>query len=240
MYIASRNRSKFHHPDCFYAPYILRSQRRVEFATYEAAVAAGYKPCHTCHDAKGNKRLKRPTRPIREISRRGRRNPWDREIEHQRKAAVHRQGGKCMYCGIALDDHFELDHRLPRARGGPFTDDNLQAFCGRCNRRKSMQTDAEFRERYAKVLPSTLPPAAPIPQSRFDNASRRTRVAPEVREAKKALKLARSERLARMKRPARIEPVPPRQGLWSAAWDAVSRWFRTEPTPDYPCPFSPA
>ena len=39
----------------------------------------------------------------------------------------------------------ELDHKIPVSRGGADTLENLVFACRRCNQRKSMRTEAEFR-----------------------------------------------------------------------------------------------
>ena len=44
-YIGNVNSRKFHTPDC---PNLPAQQNRVEFSTYEEAVAQGYSPCGNC------------------------------------------------------------------------------------------------------------------------------------------------------------------------------------------------
>ena len=62
-----------------------------------------------------------------------------------------RQGGRCAGpCGPGeegrqLDiDLFEVDHVVPRSKGGTDTDENLQLLCSTCNRRKGSRTMARF------------------------------------------------------------------------------------------------
>ena len=64
-----------------------------------------------------------------------------------------RQGGLCAGpCGKdgkgrPLDlDLFEVDHIMPRSKGGPDIDDNLQLLCPTCNRRKGSRTMRRFLE----------------------------------------------------------------------------------------------
>jgi len=45
IFIGNKNSKKFHGPDCGSLP---KEENRVEFATYEEAVAAGYAPCGSC------------------------------------------------------------------------------------------------------------------------------------------------------------------------------------------------
>jgi len=46
-----------------------------------------------------------------------------------------RSGRKCEVCGAIWD--LQIDHVLPRCRGGDNFPDNLQVLCGPCNRLKS-------------------------------------------------------------------------------------------------------
>lgn len=89
------------------------------------------------------------------------------------------QNNRCMYCGVRLTtNNRHIDHKIPVEHGGPNDESNLQATCNRCNSRKGVQTDEEFRERYRELLANTKPgqpPARRIPQERFSAISRQTR-----------------------------------------------------------------
>lgn len=52
-------------------------------------------------------------------------------------------GHRCAYCGKG-DVPFELDHQLPRSRGGSHRVSNLVLACHECNRAKGNRTAAEF------------------------------------------------------------------------------------------------
>lgn len=56
-------------------------------------------------------------------------------------------GGRCAYCGAA--GPLEADHRIPLARGGSNEIENILPACRRCNARKHLMTEAEFRARLA-------------------------------------------------------------------------------------------
>jgi len=59
-------------------------------------------------------------------------------------ALLAHHNGSCAYCGSkALG---EIDHRTPLARGGSNLIENILPACRRCNRRKHLMTDDEFRE----------------------------------------------------------------------------------------------
>ena len=56
-------------------------------------------------------------------------------------------GGRCAYClHVAI---LHADHRVPLARGGPNSIENILPACATCNLRKSTMTDTEFRARLA-------------------------------------------------------------------------------------------
>lgn len=48
-----------------------------------------------------------------------------------RAAVLDRDGWVCRRCGAPAHD---AGHLVPAAHGGPYTPDNLQAECARCNR----------------------------------------------------------------------------------------------------------
>lgn len=50
-----------------------------------------------------------------------------------RRTVFARDGGRCQYCGAAAEN---LDHIMPRSKGGPHTWENVVAACRRCNTRK--------------------------------------------------------------------------------------------------------
>jgi 5-methylcytosine-specific restriction endonuclease McrA len=54
---------------------------------------------------------------------------------------------RCAYCGSSRP--LEPDHRLPLARGGTNFITNILPACSRCNRRKRLLTEGEFRARLA-------------------------------------------------------------------------------------------
>ena len=50
-----------------------------------------------------------------------------------RRAVFARDGWQCQYCGAQAEN---VDHVIPRSRGGPHTWENVVAACRRCNSRK--------------------------------------------------------------------------------------------------------
>lgn len=54
------------------------------------------------------------------------------------------QSGRCFYCGIALDQSYEIEHKTPLARGGSNWPSNLCCACKPCNRAKRTRTAEEF------------------------------------------------------------------------------------------------
>jgi 5-methylcytosine-specific restriction endonuclease McrA len=66
--------------------------------------------------------------------------PYDRRVPLNRKAVFARDGGSCQYCGKVAEN---IDHVLPRSRGGEHTWENVVASCRRCNTRKGSRTPVE-------------------------------------------------------------------------------------------------
>jgi ATP adenylyltransferase len=53
---------------------------------------------------------------------------------------------RCELCGVSADVRaLEVDHIVPRSRGGTDDPDNLQALCYRCNAMKRDRDDTDFR-----------------------------------------------------------------------------------------------
>jgi hypothetical protein len=67
-------------------------------------------------------------------------------VSRRRRAIFEEAGGKCHYCGIALDltGKWHIEHQLPRALGGGDDGLNLVAACVPCNLGKSDKTAIEF------------------------------------------------------------------------------------------------
>jgi ATP adenylyltransferase len=55
--------------------------------------------------------------------------------------------GKCALCGATKRMRpLEVDHIIPRSKGGKTEYDNLQVLCTKCNRTKNNKDDTDFRE----------------------------------------------------------------------------------------------
>lgn len=77
--------------------------------------------------------------------------PYHRRVPLNRRAVFARDSHRCQYCGIAAEN---LDHVLPRSRGGDHTWENVVAACRPCNTRKGDRTPEE-----AGLLLRTAPQA---------------------------------------------------------------------------------
>ncbi|MGH9068991.1 MAG: HNH endonuclease [Acidimicrobiales bacterium] len=59
--------------------------------------------------------------------------PYQTRVALNRRAVFARDGHRCQYCGAAAEN---LDHVIPKSRGGTHTWDNVVAACRPCNTRK--------------------------------------------------------------------------------------------------------
>lgn len=71
-----------------------------------------------------------------------------------RRAVMLRDRYRCQYCGQPAED---VDHVLPRSRGGPHAWENVVAACRTCNARKQDHTPAEAGLRLV-AAPKAPPP----------------------------------------------------------------------------------
>jgi hypothetical protein len=70
-------------------------------------------------------------------------DPVRADIRYQVLAAAN---GRCALCGAhSSERRIEVDHIVPRSRGGSNDISNLQALCDECNRGKSNTDQADFR-----------------------------------------------------------------------------------------------
>ena len=71
-----------------------------------------------------------------------------------------RSGGRCELCGASSrDNQIDVDHIVPRAKGGSNDISNLQALCRTCNAQKRDRDDTDFasiHESYAHREPSCI------------------------------------------------------------------------------------
>jgi 5-methylcytosine-specific restriction endonuclease McrA len=66
--------------------------------------------------------------------------PYARRVPVNRRTVFHRDRYSCQYCGRQAEN---LDHVIPRSRGGEHTWKNVVAACRRCNTRKGGRTPGE-------------------------------------------------------------------------------------------------
>ena len=87
----------------------------------------------------------------------------DDQKAQDKRQLFHDQQGKCVYCGNEYQyDELEIEHMIPKARGGPDHIRNCQLACGSCNLAKGTKTDIEFRQEHAGYLPQKeRTPASP-------------------------------------------------------------------------------
>ncbi len=66
--------------------------------------------------------------------------PYARRVPLNRRAVFARDDARCQYCGRAAEN---LDHVVPRSRGGTHTWENVVAACRPCNNRKGNRLPVE-------------------------------------------------------------------------------------------------
>jgi 5-methylcytosine-specific restriction endonuclease McrA len=66
--------------------------------------------------------------------------PYRRRVPLNRRAVFNRDAHLCQYCGSKAEN---LDHVVPRSRGGSHTWENVVAACRACNTRKGDRTPVE-------------------------------------------------------------------------------------------------
>lgn len=75
-------------------------------------------------------------------------------VPYRRRAALSRRGvfirdeGVCQYCGVPAEN---VDHVIPRSKGGRHEWENVVAACRRCNSRKSDRTPAQAQMTLARA-----------------------------------------------------------------------------------------
>lgn len=74
--------------------------------------------------------------------------PYRARATLSRRAVLVRDGFECQYCGSRAEN---IDHVLPRSRGGPHTWDNVVACCRRCNSKKENRLPKEAGLRLREI-----------------------------------------------------------------------------------------
>ncbi len=73
------------------------------------------------------------------------------KISFNRSNLWKRDEFSCQYCGDRLPGNkLQIEHVMPRSRGGPTTWDNCVAACNACNSRKADKTPVEARMKLRK------------------------------------------------------------------------------------------
>ena len=134
---------------------------------------------------RSNERRVRPTKRV----------PWPKGLKRR---LMRRQDNTCSYCryprrAVSMD----IDHMIPVIRGGSNDESNLQVICRPCNLRKGLQTDEEFRERYARLVPqrALTPPSRRVSQAEFREETRLTTQTASVQEFRKSRFISNREKV---------------------------------------------
>lgn len=66
--------------------------------------------------------------------------------------------GRCALCGVTKDERpLDIDHIIPRSKGGKTVYENLQVLCSKCNRSKRNTDDRDFRHNVEESKKSGCP-----------------------------------------------------------------------------------
>lgn len=78
--------------------------------------------------------------------------PYQARVTLNRRAVFARDDNRCQYCGAQAEN---LDHVIPRSKGGPHTWENVVAACRPCNARKQDRYlhETSFQLRRQPVAP---------------------------------------------------------------------------------------
>ena len=89
----------------------------------------------------------------------------------KRRRIFERTNGKCHLCGKSHDFEeygaggtWEIDHSVPKAKGGTDRVNNLNVCCISCNRRKQAMTTRAARARHGRTR---APPSTKVVRSRW-------------------------------------------------------------------------
>ena len=106
-----------------------------------------------------------------------------------RSYVFHRDGAKCAYCGSTKAEHYELDHIVPRSRGGTDRVSNLVVSCHDCNMEKGNSPIEEFLGK----KPARLAAIRSIQRASLAGASQMNIIVPELMRRLEAMGLPVAE-----------------------------------------------
>ena len=106
-----------------------------------------------------------------------------------RSYIFHRNGAKCTYCGNTKAERYELDHIVPRSRGGADRVSNLVVSCHDCNLQKGNSSVEEFLQ----DRPERLTSIRNIRRAPLAGASQMNIIVPELLRRLEAMGLPVAE-----------------------------------------------
>ena len=106
-----------------------------------------------------------------------------------RSYVFHRDGARCVYCGDAKAERYELDHILPKSRGGTDRVSNLVVSCQQCNIAKGNSSIEEF----LADRPVRLATVKRIQRASLAGASQMNIIVPELLRRLEAMNISSAE-----------------------------------------------
>lgn len=165
-----------------------------------------------------------------------------------KRRLYHHQQERCVYCGNVYQyDELQIEHMIPKVRGGSDHIRNCQLACRRCNQAKGTLTDIQFREKYASYLPQQerTPAQPPIDPEKLQTVAPSGDPIEVDHHAEQWRKIRRSETPSRPRDPverrvkpgrtsiSRTEELRRKLGLVDKYGNSVSASSQSEDPPGY-------
>jgi len=97
-------------------------------------------------------------------------NAMSRLTNAVKKNVAANQQWKCQICSLLLEATYEIDHVIPKCKGGTNDENNLQALCPNCHRKKTRKDISKPATKKPKIsFPPGYATGMPIAQGWAEN-----------------------------------------------------------------------